>query len=191
MRLLPIPIGQYVATDSSNHNTRNLVRSFLALTVLQTALASLGAQMLIYATVIGGIVPSAMKDISSAVGLIPLIFLSLLIGATVMFVVVGLGTIAVFAFAGTWLSRRVNLILPSFALNFVVYPLAAALATPAIGPYLVRIVIPFVRHDRVPPDFPLTYLIATGAFVGVANALVLRYAPSRNIANQDRANGQM
>ena len=65
------------------------------------------------------------------------------------------------------------------------------MATPAIGPYLVRIVIPFVRHDRAPPDFPLTYLVATGVFVGAANALVLRYMLSRNIANQTRANGQM
>lgn len=184
-------VGQYVATDSSSQDTRYSVRSFTTLTALQTALASLGAQLLIYATVIGGIVPSTMIDISSAVGLIPLIFLSLLIGAMVMFVVVGLGTIAVFAVAGTWLSRRANFAPPSFTLNLFVYPLAAALATPAIGPYLVRIVIPFVRHDRAPPDFPLTYLVATGVFVGVANALVLRYVLSRNITNQTRANGQM
>ena len=147
--------------------------------------------MLIYAAVIGGIVPSTMKETPAPVGLIPRIFLSLLIGATVIFVVVGLGSIAVFAVAGTWLSRRANFAPPSFALNLFVYPLAAAMATPAIGPYLVRIVIPFVRHDRAPPDFPLTYLVATGVFVGAANALVLRYMLSRNIANQTRANGQM
>ena len=49
--------------------------------------------MLIYAAVIGGIVPSTMKETPAPVGLIPRIFLSLLIGATVIFVVVGLVSI--------------------------------------------------------------------------------------------------
>jgi len=180
-----------MATDSSIHGARNSVWSFIALMAIQTPLASLGAQMLIYVTVIGGIVPSTMKDTSSAVALIPLLFLSLLIGAAVMFVVVGLGTIALFAVAGTWLSRRANFVSPSFALNLFVYPLMAALATPVMGPYLVRIVIPFVRHDRAPPDFPFTYLVVTSVLVGAANALVLRYVLSRNTTKQTSAIGQM